>query len=197
MGGAIVSYHDRTGFPEMCYNAANFWQLGWFADRSISVDDDIPTLVRVAAFVDYDKTTAGQHYVLVETGNVYIFYNRAKDFNIDTHEYKDSLIAYQDDGKGTFLMTALDSNKMIYERSFNKGVWHLEICDIVSDGGYGPDYVAISIGFGNSLCDSFGNSNAIQELFDTDTRNYHTSERANNHIGKYEDGSRKRGDVRV
>lgn len=138
----------------MCYNAANHWQLGWFADRAITVDMFKPTLIKIAAFAHYDKTTEGEEYVVVRSGNVYMHYNRATGVNVDTTEYKDHLTIYQAISDGTFLFAALDyETKPLYQRSFSQGTWHAEICDQVFGDGYNtPDYLLVSTGFGESLC---------------------------------------------
>jgi len=154
MGGAIISYHDRTGFPAMCFNAANHWQLGWFQDRAIETDLFTPTLVRLAAFVDYDKTTQGLDNVVLRSGNVFMHYNRAKGTNVDTYEYKDHLVIYQNTRDGSYLFAALSyPEKTLYKRSFPQGTWRAEICDKVEGNLYTPDYLIISVGFGeSSLC---------------------------------------------
>jgi len=154
MGGAIISYHDRVGFPSMCFNAANNWQLGWFQDRSLETDLFTPTIVRLAAFVDYDKTTSELDYVLVRSGNVFMHYNRAKDFNSDTYEYQDNLVLYQGIPGGSYLFAALSyPDNPVYTKTFPQGTWWAEICEKVEGNGNGPDYLIISIGFGTeSLC---------------------------------------------
>lgn len=156
MGGAIISYHDQTGFPSMCYNAANHWQLGWYAERSIELDMYTPALVRVAAFADYDKTTAGRDYVVVKSSNVYMHYNRAKGINGNTTEYRDYLTLYQADTDATYLFAALSyPDKPVYERTFSQGTWHVEICEqVFGDNYYTPDYLLVSVGFGSSQCNT-------------------------------------------
>lgn len=160
MGGAVIGYHDKIGFPAMCYNAANHWHLDWFADRAVAANLFRPTLLRLAAFVDYDKTTSGEHYVLARTGNVYMQYNRAKGINADSYEYKDHLTIYQDVSSGSYLFAALSwKGTRSYKRSFSSGTWHAEICDSISGNGYTtPDHLVISIGFGNSLCSAYYSS---------------------------------------
>lgn len=119
MGGAIVGYHDKVGFPSMCYNAENYWSLGWHDDRKIEVDLYNPSLVKLAAFVDYDKTTAGREYVIIKAGNIYIHYNRAKGINADTFEYRDNVVFYQGTSMGSFLFASLHyPDKTRYLRTF-------------------------------------------------------------------------------
>lgn len=162
MGGAVISYHNQVGFPAMCFNAVNNWQLGWFEDRALETDLFKPTLVRLAAFADYDKTTAGLDYVLVRSGNVFMHYNRAKRMNSDTYEYQDDLVLYQGIEDGSYLFAALSyPDNPVYTKSFPQGTWWAEICEKVDGNGNSPDYLTISIGFGtSSLC------NTLNELDD-------------------------------
>lgn len=150
----MIGYHDQIGFPAMCYNAENLWSLGWYSDRAIETDLYKPSLLKVAAFVDYDKTTAGEEYAVVKSGNIYVSYNRAKGMNEDTYEYKDNLILYQGMKEGSYLFSALSyPNKRIYRRTFPQGDFHTEICDqVFGDDRTTPDYLLVSIGFGDSLC---------------------------------------------
>ncbi|GKY94366.1 hypothetical protein MPSEU_000402500 [Mayamaea pseudoterrestris] len=157
MGGAVIGYHDQVGFPAMCYNAADLWQLGWYSDRTVAVNLFRPTLIKLAAFPDYSKTTAGEHYVVARTGNVYLHYNRAKGYNINTYEYQDALTIYQKISSGSYLFAALSwTGTTAYARTFAAGTWRAEICDKVDGNGYStPDYLVVSVGFGNSLCGAY------------------------------------------
>jgi hypothetical protein len=138
----------------MCYNAENLWNLGWYDDRKTELDLDNPSLLKIAAFVDYDKTTAGREHVLAKAGNIYFHYNRAKGMNKDTYEYQDHLVLYQGTPMGSFLFAALHyPDKPSYDRTFPQGAFHAEICEQVDgDGSSTPDYLVVSIGFGASLC---------------------------------------------
>lgn len=156
MGGAIVPSPSQTNWPAMCFNAANHWKLGWYADRAREVDFFEPTLIRLAAFVDYDRTTEGYHDVLIRCANVYMHYNRAKNFNKDTYEYKDHLTIYQTVRDETYLFAALQyPAKTLYERRFGSMTWRAEICDQIEGDQFSPDHLIISIGFGDSLCPQY------------------------------------------
>jgi hypothetical protein len=74
-------------------------------DRQVTVNPEDPVLLKVAAFVDYNKTIEGSEYVLAQVGRDHYFqYNRAKSFNIGTNEDKDRLTVVRDDGDGTILL---------------------------------------------------------------------------------------------
>ncbi len=155
MGGAIIGYHDRIGFPQECYNAANLNELGWFSDKTLVVDMFTPTLVNLAAFVDYDKTQSNSDmHVIVQSQNLFMHYNRAKNQNQNTTEYHDHFTIYQQFSYGTQLFAALHYNdRAVYQHQFAPGTYTAEICDMVMGNGYStPDYLVVSIGFGASLC---------------------------------------------
>lgn len=154
MGGAIIGYHNKVGFPQECYNAVGLAQTGWYADRTIQVDLFTPTLIKLAAFTDYDLTVAGEHYCIIQTGNVYIYFNRATSFNADTAEYKDYMVLYQSMTLGSYLFAALlYGQNPYYARTFpGAGTWQAQICGEYINQPSGPDYLLVSIGFGNSLC---------------------------------------------
>jgi hypothetical protein len=159
MGGAIVGYHDKLGFPRLCYNAYNNWILGWYHDRTITVNPSNAQLVTLAAFVDYDKSSSNQYVVANVDDQLYMQFNRAKSFNADTYEYKDSLVIVQriPDGTGTQFIAGLNgASNRSYRGSFSTGATTdtllIEICSWGVGDDNSPDYLTVSVGYGNSLC---------------------------------------------
>jgi hypothetical protein len=63
-----------------CFNGYHFWYLNWFASRSASVDPFTKNLITLAAFADYDKTSADQK-VIIKVDTYYLVYNKAKGIN--------------------------------------------------------------------------------------------------------------------
>jgi len=86
----IMSYgHKSAVWPQKCFNGHKHWLLKWFEDRAITVNPVAGTaLVELAAFVHYDKTSES-HAVVVNVGDYYLQYNRAKAFNVGTEEMAD------------------------------------------------------------------------------------------------------------
>jgi hypothetical protein len=76
--------YDVIGGSSMCFNGNKMWLLGWSADRQIEVDPGAngPWFGKIAAFVDYKKSTTASEYILVKVGDFYLQYNRMKDFNL-------------------------------------------------------------------------------------------------------------------
>ena len=150
--------HKQTNWPAKSFNAQNHWDLGWYEDRSVSVDPiAAPQLLKIAAFVDYDKTQPGEH-VLAEVGveNLYMQYNRAKGFNRDTEEKADMLtISTKMDG-GTDLVAGLDLDSNTYLVAGFQGSDQdilIEVCYVgVGNSVDQPDYMIVSVGVGPSLC---------------------------------------------
>jgi hypothetical protein len=128
----------------MCYNAANHWALNWYIDGRLDLDPpQIPVTVKVAAFVDFQERSSDE-YVLLKTGNLYMQYNRAKDYNAGTQQY-----AY-----GTALLAGLDTSagNHIY-RGLDVAI---EVCSMEQRGDL--DYLVISIGTSRTDC-GFGFAN--------------------------------------
>jgi hypothetical protein len=160
MGSAIYGFHDQTGFPLSCYNSYNHWLLGWYSERTITVNPASSQLITIAAFVDYHKTTSSQYVVASVDNQLFMQYNRAKDFNRDTYEFKDSLVIVRKlaGDEGTNLVAALDYSNPTYETSFtisgSTTVQNLiiEVCSSGIGSNDRPDYMTVSIGFDRSLC---------------------------------------------
>lgn len=159
MGGAIIGYHDKFGYPRLCYNAYNHYLLGWYEDRTIAIDPNFSQIVTLAAFVDYSKASASEYVVAVISDQYYMQFNRAKDFNSDTYEYQDHLVVVHRlaDGTGTKLVTALNGfDESTYTGSFTAGatasMLTIEICGWGQGNANRPDYLTVSVGFGQSLC---------------------------------------------
>ncbi len=69
--------------PSKCFNGKHIWDLGWFTDRTVTVNPFSHTIVHLACFVDYKKTVRGQ-YVVINVGSFYLAFNQAKGVNAGT-----------------------------------------------------------------------------------------------------------------
>jgi hypothetical protein len=154
----ILLDHD---FPIKCFNAQNHWHLGWYRDRSITVDPDVPVKINILGFVDYKKAIQGAEVVVAKVGeNLYLQFNRAKLHNIDTEEAPDKLVIVLDrddiTDPGTTLVAKLDSvDKLFTAPNFeNSGrQLNVEVCRVVmGETVDNVDWMEVSIGYGASLC---------------------------------------------
>jgi hypothetical protein len=82
------SYSSTTG-PKMCFNAAQSCQLGWYADKTVTLDKDnrsyIGSLGGIADYSDSDNTVL----VKLDTGestDYYVNFNRKSGFNSGVKE---------------------------------------------------------------------------------------------------------------
>jgi hypothetical protein len=160
--GDLTSHMSRTlldhDFPIKCFNAQNHWHLGWYRDRSITVDPDVPVKINILGFVDYKKAIQGAEVVVAKVGeNHYLQFNRAKLHNIDTEEAADKLVIILDRGhNGTTLVAELDNgNKLYTTPNFESSGRQLnvEVCRVVmGETDDNVDWMEVSIGYGASLC---------------------------------------------
>jgi hypothetical protein len=160
--GDLTSHMSRflidENFPHKCFNAQNHWLLGWFSDRSITVNPDVPVKIKILGFVDYTKTIQGAEFVVAKIGaNLYLQFNRAKLHNRETEEAADKLVIILDRGdEGTTLVVDLDDGNSLYTVPDFEGSGrqlNVEVCRVVigaTDDNI--DWMEVSIGYGVSLC---------------------------------------------
>lgn len=143
---------DVQDYPKRCFNGENNWHMGWFSDRSIELNPSSPTLVKVAAFVHYNKTDADE-FVIVKVDDLYLQYNRAVDFNIDTGEKQNMLTVVRKMRRGTDLIASLDENEPASQIMLeDQGLLSIEVCDTVPGTSNSPDTMLVSVGIGNTKC---------------------------------------------
>lgn len=146
-----MGYGDkRIGYPRKCYNGAKHYQLGWYNDREALVNPFRPSIVKLAAFVDYDKT-ASDEPVLLNIGNLFFLqYNRAKSFNIDTEQAADEVtITRERDNEGSKRITDLKEGQTFRKRNFAGTGKDLviQVCERVDATDlHGVDYMSVSVG---------------------------------------------------
>jgi len=141
----------------MCYNAANHWALNWYGNAKLDLSNPpaTPRQIKVAAFVDHQRRSANE-YVLVKAGNLFMQYNRAKDYNSGTLQYANKLVIVQQTSAAqpTRLLAGLDaSSNRVYRGS---GVV-IEVCSVQQRSGV--DYMVVSIGKTRTDCGGGGSSN--------------------------------------
>ena len=147
--------------PKMCFNGQKFWALNWYLGKRLSIDpaNDGAWNGRLAAFVDHAavKPNDPEAAVLIQLGDLYLVYNRAKSYNIHVLEKRDQVtIAWANEpAKGmqsrSIMLAGLDGRQT---RTFQRNVLFslnsattvnvvIEICDILNGGAY--DYAELSI----------------------------------------------------
>jgi hypothetical protein len=163
-----VPYGDSTGYmsaghlqqewPRKCFNSVNNWHLGWYSERSVTVNPLIDGSVyyALASFVDYPKASESEP-VLVNIADVYFLqYNDAKDFNVDTEEKQNLVLVTEDLGGSTDAKAGLDvSNRFEAPNFQNSGrTLIIEVCSKAVGNENSPDIIYVSIAMDISLCSS-------------------------------------------
>jgi len=163
-------YGDETGYmgygeksetsPLKCFNGFKNYQLGWYSDRTVTVDPSQPHRFSLAAFVDYDDSTSvDKHPVLLKVGDYFIQYNRAKAFNSETEEAQDMVTITQDVSGGSRRVAELNENEGFNSFSLDvsgasSGSVMVHVCERRDGNGpNGVDEMVISIASGDSFCD--------------------------------------------
>lgn len=160
-----VDYADRSGYmgsgytnspwPRKCFNGYNSWKLGWYGTRHLSHNPltQGDRLVKLATFVDFDKTAIDESVVINISDKYFLEYNRAKGFNIDTEHKKNQVTVTESQAAGTSSLAGLSAGSQHKIDNFNGSGKSLIIvaCKTMS-GSKGSEVMAISIAIGRSLC---------------------------------------------
>jgi hypothetical protein len=143
--------------PRTCFNGVENWQLQWYASNHLYLNaNSAPRLIKLVTFVDFDK--AGSNPVVINVANVlYLQYNRAKSFNIDTGEQKDAVTVTRRTPGPSKLIAGLYERDYLNRTNFRSAnvTLIIQVCKRVNGTSpTDPDYMLISIGNGKSLCRS-------------------------------------------
>lgn len=93
--GLVGSPYQIVGLPNRCFNGHKNWLLGWFQDKTTTVDiNDGAWTGNVAAFTQYDKARQ-EDFIIVNVGDLYLQYNRADKFNVLTGDKPNQITIVQ------------------------------------------------------------------------------------------------------
>ena len=95
------SYLNRYS-PQMCFNAAKSWWMGFYNDRTFTIKNPTmePQRLKLAGIVDYYKGISNDYSVILRlepsvsslaNQNRFLMYNRAKGFNKGTIEFRNAV----------------------------------------------------------------------------------------------------------
>jgi hypothetical protein len=83
---------DGAGYPRKAFNGHKHWHSGWFQDRTTQIfpfqsQAGSVNRRRLVSFVEYSNPKMlPNDIVLIRCGSIYIQYNRAKGYNVDSSE---------------------------------------------------------------------------------------------------------------
>mmetsp|Transcript_23077 Transcript_23077/g.34970 ORF Transcript_23077/g.34970 Transcript_23077/m.34970 type:complete len:806 (-) Transcript_23077:576-2993(-) len=87
--------YSLVGGPQMCFNGAKSWQLGWYRDKSVEVDVGAlrSRSVYLTFFGDYDRVSKGSNSegVLIKVGKHILMFNKRTGINSETQEFPDKV----------------------------------------------------------------------------------------------------------
>jgi hypothetical protein len=89
--GIMGSSYRKVDYPYKCFNGHKNWLLGWFNDKTTTIDINNGAWIgNIAAFTQYDKVRP-EDFIIVNVGDIYLQYNRADKFNIFTGDYPNQI----------------------------------------------------------------------------------------------------------
>ena len=160
------SFRSST-YPFRCFNGEHNYRLGWYAARTLEVDATaMPLLVRLAAFVDYVKTTSDEPVLVnIDDGLLFLQYNRAKTFNDGTGECADQVTITNSSKTGSELLACLSVGQ-----KFDREGVQVQVCRNLMGNKDTADIMVIDIGFvgGEPSCDESKWETAEPTLVPTD-----------------------------
>jgi hypothetical protein len=139
----------RENFPQMCFNAAKSWQLGWYANKSAELSVDYGAFTGyLDAFVDYDNVPSNEH-VLLKVGNLHMIYNRAKGINLETQEFVNQVTVTEklSDTDFSHAVGALGSGNQVTLSGYT-----IKVCSMENDNGVDKALISVWKSGGSDGC---------------------------------------------
>lgn len=160
----MAAGHRATDWPRKCFNGQKNWQLGWFFRRQHSVSPEALAsgrLIRLATFVDYTIADYDEP-VLVQIEDMYLQFNKAKAFNIDTEEKQNQVTITRKTKSGSDALSGLSVGGIYAEFFFGqrRRTLIVEACDEIT-GRRGADVMVISVALDKSLCEEYVRNQAV------------------------------------
>lgn len=161
-------YADRSGYmgsgyanpvwPRKCFNGYESSYLGWYSNRELSLNplNDKGRLIKLATFVNYDKTASDEYVVVNVADTLYLQYNLAQDFNVDTEQKQNQItVTSKPSSEGTNSLAGLSVGHDYSISNFNSSGKTLIVkaCKTMNGSAGGHVHVMlISVSMVKSLC---------------------------------------------
>merc|ERR1719266_1513904 len=161
MGNGVGQFWSNDDIPQMCFNAPKNWQLGWYADRQVTVN---PTtagrweskLVGVDDYLNEQIPSGNEHHVIVKveigSTDIYLFYNRKEGRTQDVPQDFDKVVVYKQ-GSGysqSSNIAQLGLNEAHTEPNVSGSNLIIQVCEIASGT---PEYASTMICLDNGTND--------------------------------------------
>jgi len=163
------AYGDQSGImgygynlydsPQMCFNGAKSWQLGWYKDKAIEIDPDGGSRsVYLSFFGDYDKVPRNSQddVVLIKIGYYHIIYNLKEGINSETMEFANKVTVTYNKSQRDLSRSdaALGPGDKFNTLENSKNVV-IEFCKTTSTNGVDQAMLSIYPNGGTSTCSNF------------------------------------------
>lgn len=159
-----VAYGDQSGVmgygytmydaPKMCFNGAKSWQLGWYRDKAIELQNIATQSIYLSFFGDYDGVpyNSESDVVLIKIGNYHLIYNLKKGINSETQEFENKVAI-------TFMRSEKDLSSARAALGVNDNFSFdgvvVEFCDKTNIGGVDKAMLSIYPSGRSSTCGNF------------------------------------------
>ena len=161
------SYSNNHEGPKMCFNGVKSWALGWYRDKSTSIDLDTNNQNsswngKLVGVTDYISATPNEHVIVAEIvdsdniddeiDNYYLLYNRQDGINSEVREFGDQVTITRGHfhAGGTILKESRESDH----------VMHLSVGESYTIDNYKGSDVGLTIKF----CDTLSTSDIVDDL---------------------------------
>jgi Gametolysin peptidase M11 len=110
---------DGAGFPKKAFNGHKQWTSGWFRDRALEIfplESNCTFHQRLVSFVEYrNAALEPDDFVLLRAGSLYLQYNRAKGYNVDTSEANHVTVTegFEDGGISVRIASLIEGDKVV------------------------------------------------------------------------------------
>jgi len=164
--GYMAKAYRTTDGPLRCFNGQNNNYLGWYDDKKVIYNPliEAPRVFTIAAFVDYAKAALDEPVLVNVADEIYLQYNRAKNFNNGTEEQLDKVtITTKIDAGGSNLLGAIGLSDHFEIPNFAASGRTLLIagCQSISGGDARADVMFVSVGLDVSICNQVGDDTLV------------------------------------
>ena len=159
--GYMAAGGTATNEPQTCFNGFNMNALGWFNDKTTSINTakigkNTAELYKVSAFVDYDRAKTYEPVLLnINNAEFVLQYNRKSRHNIGTREKGNLLTVTEAEPKGqaaSNMIRGLDVGQEMARNSRQGQRMVIKVCKKVSGNGSSPDALIVSVGNNADAC---------------------------------------------
>jgi hypothetical protein len=157
--GIMGFSYQQTNWPQRCFDGPSNRILGWYDEMehdAVAATPGSSKLIKLAAIVNYDKADKKNQPVLVNLSDeLFLQYNRATSFNVDTGEMQDTVTISRLLSTGeSDLLAGLGPGTSFEQKDFMGSGKTLVIraCEAIVGNDKFPDAMITSVGLGQADC---------------------------------------------